>query len=164
MQIDDGGLPLHADATARIRPRIFLEGNFFVDLTAGTPTAPVLDSDDTIKVTQTSTPVQLDEVLTALQNDTREDLKTVLDELARGLKKGAPALNDAYDDIAEAERTTAIVNEAFLGSEPEEDVQRLLRGLADATEGLNRNEVQLGELVSNFNTTMGAFASEQDSL
>src|SRR3712207_3915177 len=44
MQIDDRGLPLHADATAKIRPRIFLEGNFFVDLTAGTPSAPVLDS------------------------------------------------------------------------------------------------------------------------
>ena len=32
MQIDDKGLPLHADATAKIRPRIFLEGNFFVEI------------------------------------------------------------------------------------------------------------------------------------
>jgi phospholipid/cholesterol/gamma-HCH transport system substrate-binding protein len=164
MQITTRGLPLHADATAKIRPRIFLEGNFFVDLKPGTPSAPALDRGDTIKVTQTSTPVQLDQVLTALQNDTREDLKTVLDELAVGLRKGAPALNDAYDDIADAERSTAIVNEAFLGTEPTRDVQRLLRGLADTTEGLNRNEVQLKELVSNFNTTMGAFAAEQSSL
>jgi virulence factor Mce-like protein len=164
MQITTRGLPLHADATAKIRPRIFLEGNFFVDLKPGTPSAPVLDRGDTIKVTQTSTPVQLDEVLTALQNDTREDLKTVLDELAVGLKKGAPALNDAYDDIGDAERATAIVNEALLGTEPTRDVQRLLRGLADTTEGLDRNEVQLKELVSNFNRTMGAFAAEQSSL
>src|SRR6476661_10850698 len=35
MEIDHEGLPLHKDATAKIRPRIFLEGNFFVDLQPG---------------------------------------------------------------------------------------------------------------------------------
>ena len=35
MEINETGLPIHEDATAKIRPRIFLEGNFFVDLTAG---------------------------------------------------------------------------------------------------------------------------------
>ena len=35
MEIDDKGLPIHKDATAKIRPRIFLEGNFFVDLQPG---------------------------------------------------------------------------------------------------------------------------------
>ena len=34
-EIDDKGLPIHKDATAKIRPRIFLEGNFFVDLQPG---------------------------------------------------------------------------------------------------------------------------------
>ena len=37
MAIDEQGLPLHKDATAKIRPRIFLEGNFFVDLQPGSP-------------------------------------------------------------------------------------------------------------------------------
>src|SRR3954468_15676619 len=32
MQIQDTGRPLHPDATFKIRPRIFLEGNFFVDI------------------------------------------------------------------------------------------------------------------------------------
>ena len=32
MEIEDKGLPIHKDATLKIRPRIFLEGNFFVDL------------------------------------------------------------------------------------------------------------------------------------
>ena len=42
MQIDKDGLPIHADATAAIRSRIFLEGNFYVDLHPGTPQAPLL--------------------------------------------------------------------------------------------------------------------------
>ena len=49
MAIDDEGLPIHKDATAKIRSRIFLEGNFFVDLKPGTPSAPNVDDGDTIR-------------------------------------------------------------------------------------------------------------------
>src|SRR3954453_18830816 len=73
MELKDTALPLHEDATAKVRPRIFLEGNFFVDLKPGTPDAPQLKSGDTIKITQTATPVQLDELLTSLQSASRED-------------------------------------------------------------------------------------------
>src|SRR5919198_1053962 len=79
MEIDKKGLPIHKDAEAKIRPRIFLEGNFFVDLKPGTPEAPTLSSGDTIPVTQTATPVQLDQVLTALQSDTRRSLQRALE-------------------------------------------------------------------------------------
>jgi phospholipid/cholesterol/gamma-HCH transport system substrate-binding protein len=85
MAISDSGRPVHEDATARIRPRIFLEGNFFVDLQPGTPGAPELDDRGTIKVTQTATPVQLDQVLSALQSDSRQDLRDVLEGLGMAL-------------------------------------------------------------------------------
>src|ERR1700754_2297693 len=85
MELDDSALPIHADATAKIRPRIFLEGNFFVDLKPGTPDSPTLDSGGTIAITQTSTPVQLDQVLTSLQSDSREDLTQLLDGLSTAL-------------------------------------------------------------------------------
>jgi virulence factor Mce-like protein len=164
MQILDKGLPIHKDATAKIRPRIFLEGNFFVELTPGTPAAPTLSSGDTIDVTNTSTPVQLDQVLTALQDPTREDLRTILRELGTGLKRGAPSFNRAYEDIAPAERDTSIVNQAFLGTQPDRDLARLISGLGRATEGLGRHETQIQDLVTDFATTMGAFAAERANL
>jgi virulence factor Mce-like protein len=164
LKILDKGLPIHNDATAKIRPRIFLEGNFFVELDPGTPGAPAFSSGDTIKVTNTSTPVQLDQVLTALQDPTREDLRTILDELGTALHRGAPSFNRAYEDIAPAERDTSIVNEAFLGTEPDRDLARLIDGLGRATEGLGRNETQLQDLVTDFATAMGAFASERANL
>ena len=37
MEITKGGLPIHRDATLKIRARILLEGNWFVDLQPGTP-------------------------------------------------------------------------------------------------------------------------------
>jgi len=58
MEINDKGLPLHKDAEMKIRPRIFLEGNFFVDVSPGTPSAPTIGDGDTIPITQTATPVQ----------------------------------------------------------------------------------------------------------
>jgi phospholipid/cholesterol/gamma-HCH transport system substrate-binding protein len=182
MAIDKSGLPLHEDATAKIRPRIFLEGNFFVDLQPGTPGSPELDDGSTIKVTQTSTPVQLDQVLTALQSDTRQDLRDVLAGLGRALNSepsaeddrdadrsargetAAESFNDAYDDAGPAERAQSQVNEALLGLEPERDLGRLIEGAGKTAAGLVRNETQLEELVSSFNATMAALASEETNL
>jgi phospholipid/cholesterol/gamma-HCH transport system substrate-binding protein len=182
MEIKKSGLPIHADATARIRPRIFLEGNFFVDLQPGSPSAPVLDSGDTIKVTQTSYPVQLDQVLTALQAPSREDLRDVLDELSLALNSkptpeqnrsadpstrgetGAQAVNDSYADAGRALRGTAIVNDALLGTEPDRDIARLIRGTARTSAALVVHEQQLQDLIANLNTTFGALASESANL
>jgi phospholipid/cholesterol/gamma-HCH transport system substrate-binding protein len=182
MSVKKDGLPIHSDATAKIRPRIFLEGNFFVDLSPGTPTAPDLQDGDTIKVTQTATPVQLDEVLTSLQSDTRQDLKDLLDGLSTALnakptaaqdaasdpsargQTAAQSFNDAYDDIPASEKATSQVFEALLGTEPSRDVSRLIAGTARTTGALIRNENALKGLITNFNTTMAAFASEAGNL
>ena len=53
--VEGKGRPIHDDAFAAIRPRIFLEGNFFIELDPGSPSAPEMDSDATIPVSRTST-------------------------------------------------------------------------------------------------------------
>ena len=81
--VEGAGRPIHDDAYAEIRPRTFLEGNFFVELDPGSPSAPELGSGGTIPVSRTSTAVQLDEVLTALQSPVRADLSRPAGELRR---------------------------------------------------------------------------------
>jgi phospholipid/cholesterol/gamma-HCH transport system substrate-binding protein len=181
LEIDDRGLPIHKDATARIRPRIFLEGNFFVDLQPGTPAAPTIDDGDTLPVSQTAAPVQLDQVLTALQRDTRRDLKRLVlalattltykpsaaadvdaDPLARG-ESAAESLNDSIPYGRTALRGTAIVTDAFTGTQ-EHDLSGLIDGLNRTTEALSRNETSLTDLVTNLNTTFAATASEARNL
>ena len=113
MRMKKAALPIHKDARLKIRPRIFLEGNFFVDLRPGTPSSPRISDGDTIPVAQTAIPVQIDQVLTSLQRDTRKDLQVTLQELGSSLtakptpeqdadqsplvrgKTAAEALNDA---------------------------------------------------------------------
>ena len=176
MEIDKKGLPIHKDATVKIRPRIFLEGNFFVDMQPGTPGAPTLGDGDTLPIAQASDPVQLDQVLTALQSDTRKQLQELLinygralnaeptpaqnaaqDPSVRGLT-AAEALNKSYKFGGPAFKNVSIVNLAFLGTRPH-DLSKLVAGLAKTTEGLDRNERSLKDLITNFNTTMAAFAS-----
>jgi len=181
MELEDRALPIHKDATMKIRPRIFLEGNFFVDLRPGTPASPTLDDNDRIPMTQTSAPVQLDQVLTALQYDARVDLQDVLRNFGDALKRrataeedadqdpdvrgedAAQALNDSLRYSGPALRNAALVNQAILGTE-RGDLRRLIESFGTVAAGLNRNEEALKGLVTNLNVTMAAFASESGNL
>ena len=40
MELEQRALPIHTDATLKVRPRIFLEGNFFVELGPCRPATP----------------------------------------------------------------------------------------------------------------------------
>ena len=118
LEIDEKGLPIHRDAKIKIRPRIFLEGNYFVDVSPGSPSAPAIEKGETIPVNQTASPVGFGQLLETLQSDTREDLKTVLHEYGKGLKGGAEGYNRSIPYQKRAFRDSAIVNEATLGEQP----------------------------------------------
>jgi phospholipid/cholesterol/gamma-HCH transport system substrate-binding protein len=165
MEIKDKGLPLHKDATVKVRTRIFLEGNFFVDLSPGSPSAPEMPDGGTIPVQHTAAPVQFGQLLTALQSDTREDLKVFLKEYSKGLSgKGAQGFNDSIRYWEPAYKNSALANDATLGQEPTRDLQRVLKGQQRTFAALNADEDALKGLVTNFNTTAAAFASQDVAL
>ena len=164
MEIQKAGLPIHRDAELQIRPKVFLEGNFFVDLRPGSPSAPTLDDGDVLPPTQATAPVQFDQVLAALQSDTREDLKKFLFEYSSALDDGgAAAFNRSIKYWEGAYRNAAIANQAALGQRPG-DLHRVLRGQAEVARALTEDEESLKDLITNFNTTALAFAREDDAL
>jgi phospholipid/cholesterol/gamma-HCH transport system substrate-binding protein len=165
MEIENSGLPIKKDAELKVRPRIFLEGNFFVDIQNGTPTGPNLKSGDTIPVQQTATPVQFGQLLTALQSDTRQDLQTFLYEYAqKGLGNGgAEAYNKGLKDAPGAFRNASIANDATLGQKPG-DLFQLERGQQRLAKSLTTNPAALRDLITQLNVTFGAFAREDTAL
>jgi virulence factor Mce-like protein len=164
MEVEKAGLPIHKDAQLKVRPRIFLEGNFFVDVKPGSPSAPVLKEGETIPVQQTQAPVQFGQVLTALQTDTREDLRKVLDEYGRGLSgEGAKGYNRSIPYQESAFRNSAIVNEAQLGQR-DHDLSDYVEGAGRFAEGLDRNRRQLKALITDFADTAEGFADEDVNL
>jgi ABC-type transporter Mla subunit MlaD len=175
--VDEDGQPIHEDAEAEIRPRLFLEGNFFVDLDPGSPSAPELSDGGDIPVTQTATAVQLDEVLTALQEPTRRGLQRLLQGFGTALnyeptvaadrtqdpdvagESAATSLNDAFKYGGPAGRDTAIVAKALRG-EQDGDLAGLIRSGGQVFDKLASREDDLAGLITNFNVTMSAFAQE----
>ncbi|HLM26825.1 MAG TPA: MlaD family protein [Thermoleophilaceae bacterium] len=166
MEVKDNALPLHTDAEAKIRTRIFLEGNFFVDIRPGTPSAPILPKGEPIPMKQTYSPVQLGDVLRVLKSDVRGDLRTLLAEFSlKGLGGGgAEAFNNTIDYMEPAYKSTAVVTDALLGENPTRDLQRVLRGQQRVAAALNVDPGALQGLVTNINTTAGALAREDVSL
>jgi phospholipid/cholesterol/gamma-HCH transport system substrate-binding protein len=165
IEMQDEGLPLKRDAQLKIRPRIFLEGNFFIDLQPGTPSAEELDDGGTIPVTQTAAPVQFGDLLTALQRDTRSDLQTFLREYSKALAGGgAEGFNESIRWWEPAYRNGALANDATLGQDRDRDLQRVLSGQQATAEALARDERALQDLVTNFNVAAGALAREDAAL
>ena len=164
MRIKDQGRPLHEDATFKIRPRIFLEGNFFVDVTPGSASGKEVARNHVFPVNQTATPVQLDEILTALQSDTRKDLQVLLREYAKGLSgRGAKGYNASIPFMKPAYRDSAIVSEAMLG-QGEHDLSGYIDNAGVVAAALTRDRSQLKAFITDFNTTAAALAREDDNL
>ena len=164
MEIKDEGLPIHADAEVKVRPRIFLEGNYFVDLRPGSPTAPVMEKGATIPVQNTAAPVQFGQFLEMLQSDTRDDLRTVFQEYGKALDgPGGRGFNRSIKYWEPAFKNSALVNEALLGIEPH-DLSGYLAGARKVAEGLDRDPEALKGLITGLAETAGAFADEQQNL
>lgn len=170
MEIERTGLPLHGDARGRIRPRLLLEGNFFVDLSPGSPSAPVLHSGDTLGTDAISGPVQLDRLLSDLDHPTRTALRGFLQGYGAALGTGAhdeetggQSLHRSLRDSPDALGDTAIVAQASLGT-ARNDFARGIGGTGRFLAGLADDDRQLGELVGNLDRTVRAFADRAPAL
>jgi phospholipid/cholesterol/gamma-HCH transport system substrate-binding protein len=181
MKLEDEALPIHKDARIKVRPRLFFEGNLFFDVRPGTPEAGDVGDGDTIPLSQTSAPVQLDQVLGTLDTNTREDLQKLLigygdaingkpqpgedadqDPDTKGETAGK-SLNDTYEYAAQSLRGGAILNDATLGTEMH-DLSKLIGSQQRIFAALSSREGSLKDLITNFNITMGALAAEEVNL
>jgi phospholipid/cholesterol/gamma-HCH transport system substrate-binding protein len=179
--VDDNGQPIHSDAQIEIRPRIFLEGNFFLDVSPGSPSAHSLSSGDTVPITQTATAVQLDQILTSLQRPDRANLQKLLEGYGQALNHkptanddltqdpevqgltAAQAINKSFGYGQTAARDSAIVAQALQGTTPH-DLSNLIAAQARLFGSLTGHETQLQGFISNFNTVAGALADESTNL
>lgn len=166
LEFDDDGLPLKQDATFKLRPRLFLEGNLFVEVRPGSPSAPEQDPGQAFAPNQTSNTVQLDQIFTnSLQKDVRTDLQVLLDEFGIALidEGGAESFRTLYKTAKGNFKNTSQVNEATLGQN-EGDLSSLIKNLDKVIAGLGKNERALQDTVTNLATVTGSFAAEDQAL
>ena len=163
MQITNEGLPIHEDATLKIRPRTFLEGNFFVDLMPGTPSAPLAPNGFTFQPAHTADPVQFAQILTSLQANTRHNLQVLLSVYGGAVKQAGPAYNASIPYWTPAYKYTGEVTHDLLGTQPN-DLGNLVANGATVAAALDSHPLNLENLITDFDTTANAFARVNTSL
>lgn len=165
MTVKEDGQPIREDARMTIRPRLFLEGNYFVDIYPGSPGAAEVPDKGEIPIQQTAGSVQLDQVLSTLQSDVRGNLQVLLKELGDAFLTygGAEGLREFNRTGAPAYKNTSLVNVALLGTEPG-DLAGVVRNFDRVAVALNRNQTQLQDLVTNLRIVTGSLAAEDVAL
>jgi phospholipid/cholesterol/gamma-HCH transport system substrate-binding protein len=163
MQIESSGLPIHQDATFDIRPRIFLEGNFFVDLHPGAPSAPEVSSGHVFPIQNGVEPVQFDQLLSSLQLNTRQNLQTLIDQYGKAVEMAGPSYNASIQYWLPAYKYSAQVAHDFLGTQPG-DLSTFIDKGGTVSAALDSHPQDLQNLISYFDTTARSFARENTAL
>ena len=159
MELKDAALPIHKDARVRIRPRLFLEGGFYVELEPGSPSAPEIASDTVLPRNQTAGPVQLHQILTVFDQGTLGELRSIVKNLDTALDNGgAEGLGRAIVAFGPVLRDTAQIAEAARGDHVH-DVSEGIASTAKITSALARRETELRGLVTNLATTTSTLAA-----
>ena len=164
MEINDNGRPLHTDARFRIRPRLFLEGGFAVEMNPGSPTAPQLPAGATVPLSQTATPVQFHQILSAFNRPTREAFVTLVKEADTAFGNGgAEALGKSMKPLAPVLSDTAQIAEAARGVKPH-DASDIVVSSSKITGALASRRDDLAGMVTALHRTTAAIASRDTQL
>jgi phospholipid/cholesterol/gamma-HCH transport system substrate-binding protein len=105
MHLDPSVLPLHQDASAKIRP-VTLLGERYIDLDRGSPTAPLMSAPRVITAQRTSRAVDLDEVFNSLDDPTSTALAALVTTLGQGVAGQGTTVDEAIKALAPAMQNT----------------------------------------------------------
>lgn len=161
--LNDKAPVFRRDATVKIRPRLFLEGNFFLDIDPGTPDSPRLGNNP-IPPGAVTLHVAADEVFSAFDSQTRENFQQTLKAFGEGLQGGgAKALNTFLKATPASLTDIAKVMKSLRGNK-DGDLQELVREAGGVLANLQAHENGLKGTITGGRRTFDAFAAEQQSL
>jgi phospholipid/cholesterol/gamma-HCH transport system substrate-binding protein len=152
---------IHRNATALLRPKTGLK-DMFVELDPGTKSAPKVKNGFTIPISNTLPDINPDEFYSALDEDTRDYLKLLVDGAGRGLQGRDKDLRDVLRRFEPTHRDLARFSTAV--NERRENLRRLIHNLNVLNTELAGHGQDLSELVDTSAHVFRAFAREQSGI
>jgi phospholipid/cholesterol/gamma-HCH transport system substrate-binding protein len=163
MRIQPKYARVYEDASVLLRPKTGLK-DMVAELTPGTEAAGRLKEGSAIPISQTLPDVNLDEILSALDADTRDFLVLLLDDGAEGLgsqEKGRE-LGQAIRRLEPTAKYAREINEGL--AERRRNLARVVHNFSLLTDELGRRDTQLANFVQNSNAVFDTLAGQDASL
>jgi phospholipid/cholesterol/gamma-HCH transport system substrate-binding protein len=154
---------IYKNASILLRPKTGLK-DMVAELTPGTKQAGRLPEGGTIPISQTLPDVNLDEILSALDTDTRDYLLLLLNDGAQGLgsKEKGRALARAIRRIQPTARYSRQINEQL--EQRRTNIARAVHNFSLLTDELGKKDTQLANFVQNSNAVFDTLAGQDASL
>jgi phospholipid/cholesterol/gamma-HCH transport system substrate-binding protein len=161
MKIEPRFNRVYRDATVLLRPKTGLK-DMVAELTPGTEAAGRLPEGGRIPVSQTLPDVNLDEILAALDADTRDYLTLLLNDGGRALKGNGRELANTIRRIEPTAKLSRRVNEAL--AERSANIKRAIHNFSLLTEELGDRDDTVADFVVDSNAVFATFARQDANL
>ncbi len=152
---------IHTKATALLRPKTGLQ-DMFVELDPGNSSAPVAKPGWTIPVSQTDPEVNVDEILSSLDADTRQYLDLLVNGAGQGLKGQGNNLAQVLERFEPTHQDLARVSQAVAVRGT--DLRQLVNSLRRLNDALEVKQAEIVSLVDSSSTVFRATASEDQNI
>jgi len=152
---------VHTNATALLRPKTGLK-DMFIELNPGSVPAPLAKANWTIPIQNTLPDINPDEILSALDADTRDYVKLLISGAGEGLKGQGGDLREVLRRFEPTFRDLGRVN--GLLAKRHTNLSHLIHSLNLLNGELASRGPQLAQLVSSSAAVFHAFASEQANI
>jgi phospholipid/cholesterol/gamma-HCH transport system substrate-binding protein len=152
---------VHTDAKALLRPKTGLK-DMFVEISPGTDGAPVAKENWTMPVANTLPDVNPDEIYSALDGDSRDYLRLLVQGLGKGLEGRGSDLREVFRRFEPTHRDLARVN--GMVAKRHRNLSRLIHNLNQLNGELASKGDDLAQLVDSSATVFRAFASEDQNV
>lgn len=149
IQVQPEYLPVYRDAHAIVRPKNLL-GETYVEIDRGSPSAGEFRNGDTIALDHTITPVQIDEVLNALDPDTRTKLQIVINSLGEATAGRGQDLNLSAGDLKRISADLAVTSTTL--NQEKDNIDALLVQLDLIQQTAADDHAQLAQTLQDWNT------------
>jgi phospholipid/cholesterol/gamma-HCH transport system substrate-binding protein len=152
---------VYRNATVLLRPKTGLK-DMVAELNPGTPAAGRLEDGGVIPVSQTLPDVNLDEILSSLDGDTRQYLQLLLAGGAQGLHGEGRNLSDALRRFEPTARDLAKVNDALALRRT--NIKRAIHNFSLVVDELGSKDADIANFVQSSNAVFETLASQDANL
>ena len=163
MRIDHGVKDqLGGDPMAEVKPTLVVGGVYFIQLTPG-GRGGVFNNH--IPVSRTTIPVELDQVLDPINTSAQKGLRGFTQHFNDTMIQGGSAATRQFLEQTPASlRPTGAVLAAFRGTQPDQDLPRLVSGLEGFSAVFNRKDGQFANIIDSLDTTTAALNAESQPI